>query len=105
MSLDVLEGEALAFANRLRAVHGHAAVDALEPGVPHSCCGCPVAATAGGWTPGSYGWEVGKLGAVYVGPQGGIRKTVPVPAPVLDFMAAFDAGEYQSLVLAAEWTA
>lgn len=99
-SLEVLADAALAFANELRARHGHDAADALQPGVPHSCAGCAVAATAGAWRPGvEAGWEVGAGGATFLGPRGGVRETVPVPVVVLEFMAAFDAGSYPGLVL------
>src|SRR4051812_11072307 len=97
-SLEVLADAALEFANRLRARCNHGLVSALVPGVPYSCAGCVVAVTAGGWKNGAFGWEVGAGGAIYVGPRGAVRETVPVPPLVLEFMAAFDVGMYPELV-------
>lgn len=99
MSLDALESAALDFANALRCRHGLVPVTALEPGVAGSCAGCPIAATAGGWRNGAYGWEVGKGGALYIGPKGGVRETIPVPPLALEFMAAFDAGMFPHLTV------
>jgi fructose-1,6-bisphosphatase/inositol monophosphatase family enzyme len=99
MSLDALESAALDFANVLRGVHGKAAVDALQPGTQHSCAGCPIAETAGGWRTGTAGWEVGPT-AIYVGPRGAVSRTIkPIetPSAAAEFMAAFDAGMFPHL--------
>lgn len=102
MSLDALESAALDFANALRERHGLVPATALEAGVPASCAGCPIAVTAGGWSPGVAGWEVGRGGAIFVGPKGGVQPkfTTPVPDHALEFMAAFDAGMFPHLTAA-----
>lgn len=102
--LDALEDAALEFANVLRGVSGGRAVRSLRPGVQGSCCGCPVAETAGGWRPGGSGWEVGDGGAIYMGPRMGIQTSLThvVPEPVKGFMAAFDAGMYPHLTATAD---
>jgi hypothetical protein len=101
-SLEVLADAALEFANALRARHNRPFAKELAAGVPYSCAACPTAATAGGWKNGTAGWEIGQGGAVFVGPKGGVRETVPVPSMVLEFEAAFDAGMYPALVAGPE---
>lgn len=92
--LDDLAAAALEFANFLATRDNGPTHTALLPGVPKDCAECPVARTAGPM------WELGRGGALKVGPRGGIRDHVPVPEDVLEFMAAFDCGAYPNLILA-----
>jgi len=100
--LDTLATAALDFANALRIRRNEGTVKALAPGVPVSCAGCPIAATAGSATPHDSfgfvnGWLVAGEAKLY-GPRGGQRDLVPVPPVVQDFMCAFDAGMFPDLI-------
>lgn len=96
----ILYTEALDFANHLRALDYAPSASRLVAGHKQDCYGCPIAATATeGCLDGS--WMVGPAGAVRLGPKGGIKRgysPVKVPKGALEFMAAFDAGEFPELL-------
>lgn len=96
--LQSLKDGALEFANVLRFRDNAPSAGTLSAGFRRRSDACTIASTANDGRGGKDRWEVGPRGAILVGPLGGQKcAPVPVPEPVLEFIAAFDAGMYPQL--------
>lgn len=97
MTRVAMKRAALTFANELRALQGAEPAKRLSPGNDHDTGDCPIARTA---TIDGSGirWSIGPVAAAFK--SGKERKTFrrPTPAGAQAFMAAFDAGEFPSLM-------